>query len=197
MKRTDWIKRASGLFVPQPLRFAPGYPCCCGGLPTTTCSDCDDGVRAQYLEVTISGMASRFSSGQAPYCADCADLDGTYILTAAGLSGCPDTCAWSYTIESVCPIPSWFPNGYIRIGVLFYTQLGTTTILGFITQTANCPSSSYAVEEWYEDGDYSDCLSWSEISLTHKRGYGGSFGTVGSCKNDDATFTVSVYNPND
>ena len=49
-------KLASGLFVPQPLRFAPGYPCCCDTGPPITPSQCPDCVDGGPLwwEVTDS-----------------------------------------------------------------------------------------------------------------------------------------------
>ena len=55
MKRTDWIKRASGLFVPPTLRWSPGYPCCCGGSVYPGCEPCLADDVPSYLYVDATG----------------------------------------------------------------------------------------------------------------------------------------------
>jgi len=85
---TDFTRRASGLFVPKPLRFAPGYPCCCG-TPIVSCSDCPDGAPTEYEAVIIDVTDNGCGGGE------CVAINDTYILTFA--SAAPLwPCTWVY-----------------------------------------------------------------------------------------------------
>jgi hypothetical protein len=101
MKRTDWIKRASGLFVPPMLRWSPGYPCCCcGGVPPSSeCVNCSGtGVNAPYgFLVELDGFADNSSCG-------CTVFNGDFIATEDGLWGGGGSCGWSYDFDG-CEYP--------------------------------------------------------------------------------------------
>ncbi len=73
--------RQSGLWVPQPLRFAGGYPCCC----------CDGCTKfPSQLEIVIAGIIN-------DNCSDCTDLNATYVLSRTDPSPVSATyCYWRY-----------------------------------------------------------------------------------------------------
>lgn len=74
--------RRSGLWVPQPLRMSPGYPCCCGG--ECPCSRCSGANHPCCLSVVIDGLVNDGSDY-------CICMNGTYLVTYY------DNCEWRST----------------------------------------------------------------------------------------------------
>ncbi len=98
------VYQQTGLWVPQPLRFA-GYPCGCG-LQCEHCSNVPDS-----WEIIIAGMAATVPE----VCANCPDLDDTYIVS--NLTQVNESyCAWIYTLDapSTCDyaaVEAWLVSG--------------------------------------------------------------------------------------
>ncbi len=93
-KKDPWKKLTSGLYVPPYLKFAGGYPCCCG----VPCQFCPTGT-PESIEVTITSVGT----GGVPACDECRDLEGVYVLTR--VDELPDvgsiqdvelSCTWWY-----------------------------------------------------------------------------------------------------
>lgn len=54
--KKDWFRRASGLFVPHPLLWSPGYPCCCGEpCECDVCGNFSDDFSTEKDKWTTSG----------------------------------------------------------------------------------------------------------------------------------------------
>lgn len=105
--RTDWIKRASGLFVPQPLRWSPGYPCCCGGVSCVGCTTLPDEILyettwARYM----SEPCTSCSSFDSILCSYIGEWTGEGYANTTGLFGSANwECYWKYTFSTtVCTI---------------------------------------------------------------------------------------------
>ena len=103
------------LWVPK-LSFASpgGYPCCCGEKCSRTCSACLDNIASQSWTVVVSGLAN-------DRCANCADLDGTYICEWYESPPAPYACLWTCAIDpTVC--------GCTVVAFQVYNPAGTTYI---------------------------------------------------------------------
>jgi len=85
----EWLRRASGLFLPQahfaaPWRFLPCPNCCCPAV----CSACLNSCAPEEWEVVVQDVANGT-------CSDCADLNDTYIVT-------PEVaCIWRHVLDPV------------------------------------------------------------------------------------------------
>ncbi len=75
--RFNPLAKVGSLFVPQPLRFAGGYPCCCGECGVCECSLSDSETVGCCISVTISGMGG---SGGDCSVSECANYNDTYTL---------------------------------------------------------------------------------------------------------------------
>jgi len=124
-----WDRLESGLYVPPVLsrqgrpRMSPGYPCCCGN--DLVCIACS-GIVPQNLQVVLSGIVNL---NPANVCANCSDLDGTYIVTYVG------NCYWFYNLgDEICPTA-----GNLSIAV----QVSSKTIQVYLD------TSSYD-SKWYK-----------------------------------------------
>ena len=130
------------------LPFAGGYPCCCGdegggssggssssssgssstsGAPVGTidCTFCSGGVVAEYYQVEISGLAEHTD------CADCAALDGAYIIgpmQQVFIGGDPANCSDAILTATVCA-ESEAPDCYGLLGLQFYHGAGRYRLL--------------------------------------------------------------------
>jgi len=85
------VQRKTGLWVPAPLRFAGGYPCCCReGDPCTFCLD--DNIPDQ-MQLTVSGNIYNRSCPAN----DCATywLGNTFVCDRD--DGFGQDCGWSFT----------------------------------------------------------------------------------------------------
>lgn len=104
-QKPQWAKLASGLFVPPYLKFAPGYPCCCGGGP---CGLCSDKGPENGWEVVIAGITAGTPAFECPN-TDCSKMNDTFILTeqvgvpCTSDTGIVDGCMWFYEFSpSIC-----------------------------------------------------------------------------------------------
>lgn len=90
--------RRSGLWIPQPLRMSPGYPCCCEKEECVDCEYCDDSCGPQEFEIILSGIVNE--SPPSGGCTGCALFDDTYIVTLH-----PSACVWneSWSSTGICP----------------------------------------------------------------------------------------------
>ena len=146
MKRTDWIKRASGLFVPPTLRWSPGYPCCCG--PSWTagdpCSTCSGDAPAQWL-VTIEGMAG--SS-----CEACDDLNGEYIATQS--ESYP--CVWIWDRGDYGEAGCTYGFRFLIVG---RTNWPGNSGLNIYWNYEGYPPTTQSIHSWFQELSSSDpCL---------------------------------------
>lgn len=80
-----WLKRASGLLVPN-MNFGQRRRCpgCCGG--ECDCVRCIQDMKCRSLQVTFSGWVNGT-------CGNCNELNDTFILTQLPL---PQTCLWEW-----------------------------------------------------------------------------------------------------
>ncbi len=71
--RNPWAKVGS-LFVPQPLRMSPGYPCCCEACEGTCYAfTCSNSLAGSQAEVIINGVSN-------DECTLCTSYNDTFIL---------------------------------------------------------------------------------------------------------------------
>lgn len=103
--KDTWTKLASALLVPAYLKFAPGYPCCCGG----GCTFCS-GETPQQFEVVIIGVEER----DPPRCGDCDEWNTTFILNFSQF--CTDVdnnrdCIWQHVGGPCVGTHPLFPDG--------------------------------------------------------------------------------------
>ena len=150
MKRTDWIKRASGLFVPPTLRWSPGYPCCCGGGATLyTCG-------AEELTLTLSSTLNE-------------DLNDTWIVGPGGPMG----SVYHDLPDCTGPACSW--RGSPSVIAVFIGQCPTRR---FITVTVNWSLNPWInwflqedTDEPYTVDDLVDLeIPWYEAASTEHDG---------------------------
>ena len=83
------------LFVPQPLRMSPGYPCCCGESCECVCSIFQDSEAPCCIKVTIAGMAEGT-------CGSCISLNKAYYLH----QNAPNSCTWTHLFWAICGLSS-------------------------------------------------------------------------------------------
>ena len=150
MKRTDWIKRASGLFVPPMLRWSPGYPCgCVSGDP---CEACSGGVAPSLLSVAVSGFTG-----------DAAVLNDDYILDFHFSSS--GECGWRYVFSEGVSCGGtydvWRLDAWVK-----YASGSSRVDVGFVIGT----DSPGVFQSWYNEGDsvvgQLDCLHLDYTSDT-------------------------------
>jgi len=86
-----WLQKISGLFVPKPLLFARGYPCCCSRCPVCTLESFPT-----QLSIVIAGIVEGT-------CGSCASLNDTYVLDFIGYFN--PYCRWRYDFPvTVCGV---------------------------------------------------------------------------------------------
>lgn len=92
---------------------------CCGGEDETDpCSQCPDGLPLT-VTLTITGV----TAGMGSSCADCPDINGTYVLESDG----PFSCAYSLIVPLDAGIPCEF--GFYD-DIRLFVNVGPTTITG-------------------------------------------------------------------
>ena len=90
-RRHPWAK-VGGLFVPQPLRMSPGYPCCCG----VSCAGCT-GAPSEF-EAIIDISPWTWSGKN---CTECDSINDTFVLSFDESLSSDSCCAWRYTF-TIC-----------------------------------------------------------------------------------------------
>lgn len=142
-------------------------PRCCG--PNLNCADCE-GTTPEEFQVVIAGLAT----GPFGLCANCADLNGTYVLTRR--KSFDDLwCVWGYCQESPCPALSGDPD---QQGIVIQLRIkadgggGLDIFLEMTTGDTNCTFSGSGAP-WVVIGQWSgnrpsdqDCTAIVSKSLT-------------------------------
>lgn len=150
------VQRKTGLWVPAPLRFAGGYPCCGGASHCANCSG--SGINApEEFEVRIT-----VPPGLHHCQTECETWAGTYIL------GSTSTCRWEIYL---CPKLQLGYQGSCTLLVIarivlmvkYYPASGNWTI------EVQMQRSSGQVHYWW-DKQYTfgkpSCLTLNNLSLT-------------------------------
>ncbi len=123
------------IFVPQPLRFAPGYPCCCYG------GECPFGSHIKTC--TITGYYSAAISG---FTGDCSIYNDTFIVS------CSD--GWPQA-DPVCPYMRWLMAEFVDIstkifiGTLYRVISGYRTFVAITQSSVSIPLCDYGHAEFF------------------------------------------------
>lgn len=135
------------LWVPKPLGFAGGYPCCCG----CDCPVCSGGCPRQ-MQVSIAGIVNGS-------CGSCGTFNGTFTCdwSEYALGGSVMRCFWEYLFGStICT--SGTPQD--RIVVEHYLLTGTYWLFVHAARiSGDCLNFGTS---W---GSAQDCMAWSSLSL--------------------------------
>lgn len=149
MKRTDWIKRASGLFVPPMLRWSPGYPCCCGGGNVVICEACGETAPSSWL-VSITSVTDKT-------CDECESFNGDWILDQFTLNA-SSHCIWYTELD-----PPICDNIYLGLHVYKIETDMVYAVRTFKDEFA-LPYTTHSLL-FYKFSGPADCSSLEDYSL--------------------------------
>lgn len=157
MKRTDWIKRASGLFVPPTLRWSPGYPCCCGGGTDCTNGACQGGTAPATLVVTLDGITNDL-------CDACEALNDTFILSKEG-----EYCNWKHIWEAdVCSETCHCRAGSVVLGLYVEGTAPNITrsiyVYGGTVSSGFCDTARFVLQQTGQSQPW-NCAAFDDLEI--------------------------------
>lgn len=122
---------------------------CCG--ESVECELCDGGYGSKYVEVTVAGV----TGGN---CDSCSDFNGTHVLSwVTPPAPPPATCLWVKTIQQWC---YGFGDPFLmNLHVRVWLQDNNGLTYGHLWETGGWGA-------YYGGIDASDCLNWSDLTLT-------------------------------
>lgn len=147
--------------------FFAGCPCC-----SSACPHCSSAV-PQQLQVVVSGVTNGF-------CAECSNLNGTYICVLSGQTGSPPpgvgACLWDVSIPPLCG-PT-FPFDLVRVSI------GTDNMPGqphYVLVTLRTAAGGSFLIFMRRYGTLPNCGAFSGESLPFWQTDGKCQGSAASC----------------
>jgi hypothetical protein len=179
-----WLKRASGIFVPAPIRrLSPGYPCCCTPKPRNVLVHGDS---------TLGGDVRIGLCNALTYLGHSVNVEPNTSTSCDGASGIPD--AYDVIFE-IMGYPRALPDfsSWDGVRIIFITNYGTPWGRTYFNSTYSSDSGMSITAAFYQDTDnYGDAIDSHPLNNGQSELFIGAVDAI-----TGGTGLYSVYDPDE